>query len=224
MATRDRPIDRAAQRTAHELARIGDEVHIARLGCGLSQTSVARAVGGSQAQVSRLEHGHVRHIDVVMLSRVLAATGLRLSIRTLPDGSPVRDAGHVALLRRLRARLSPAWTWRLEVPVWAGTRPGDMGNERRRWDALARIDGVSVAFEAETRLYDVQAQLARALSKQASGSVDRLVLVVAETHHNRRVVREIGPLVGDDFPIQPRAMLTALGEGRDPGGNGIVQL
>ena len=87
-----------------------------------------------------------------------------------------------------------------------------------------RLDGVSIAFQAETRLYDAQAHLARALSKQASGSVDRLVLVVPETHHDRRVLREIGPIVRDDFPIQPRAMLAALGEGRDPGGNGILQL
>ena len=35
MTTRDRPVDRAAQRTTHELARIGNEVHIARLACGL---------------------------------------------------------------------------------------------------------------------------------------------------------------------------------------------
>ena len=159
-----------------------------------------------------------------MLARVLAVTGLRLSIRTFPDGSPIRDAGHVALLRRLRERLSPAWAWRLEVPVWAGQGPGDMGAERRRWDAVARIGGVSIAFEAETRLYDAQSQLARALSKQAAGGADRLVLVVAETHHNRRVLREIGPIVRSDFPIQPRVMFAALGEARDPGGNGIVQL
>lgn len=224
MPTRDRPIDRAALRTAHELARIGDEVRIARLGCGLSQALVARAAGGSQAQVSRLEHGSVRHVDMVMLSRVLAATGLRLSIRTFPDGSPIRDAGHVALLRRLRERLSPVWTWRIEVPVRAATDQSDQGIERRRWDAVARINGVAVAFEAETRLYDAQAQLARALSKQAAGSVDRLVLVIAETHHNRRVLGEIGPVVRGDFPIQPRVMLAALSEGRDPGGNGIVQV
>ena len=222
MPTRDKLIDRAALRTAHELARIGDEVRIARLGAA-DQALVAGAAGGSQAQVSRLEHGSVRHVDMVMLSRVLAATGLRLSIRTFPDGSPIRDAGHVALLRRLRERLSPVWTWRIEVPVRAATDQSDRGSSggagRRGTDQRRCGRG-----RGQERLYDAQAQLARALSKQAAGSVDRLVLVIAETHHNRRVLGEIGPVVRGDFPIQPRVMLAALSEGRDPGGNGIVQV
>ena len=200
MATRDRPIDRAAMRTGHDLVRIGEEVRIARLSWGLSQARVARAAGGSQAQVSRLEHGRVRHVDVVMVSLVLAATGLRLTFRTFPEGSPIRDAAHVTLLRRIRDRLAPAWTWRLEVPVRVPS-PGSPGPDLRRWDAVARIGGVTVAFEAETRLYDVQAQFARALSKQAAGGVDRVVTVVAETRHNRRVLAETEPLLRGDFPL-----------------------
>lgn len=219
MTTRDRPVDRATLRANHELVRIGEEVRIARLAAGLSQTRVAGAAGGSQAQLSRLEHGRVRHVDVVQLSRILAATGLRLSMRTFPEGSPIRDTAHVALLRRLRALLAPAWSWRLEVPV----RPGS-AQDARRWDALAGLGPLALGFEAETRLYDAQAQFARALSKQAAGGVDRLVLVVADSHLDRRVLAEIGPLVRGDFPVGPRHMLAVLREGRDPGGNGIVLL
>ena len=113
---------------------------------------MAGAAGGSQAQLSRLEHGRVRHVDVVQLSRVLAATGLRLSMRTFPEGSPIRDTAHVALLRRLRALLAPAWSWRLEVPVQPGS-----AQDARRWDALAGFGPLALGFEAETRLYDAQA-------------------------------------------------------------------
>ncbi|MFI5262578.1 MAG: helix-turn-helix domain-containing protein [Candidatus Limnocylindrales bacterium] len=224
MTTRERPGDRAAFRAVRDLVRIGEEVRVARQSSGLSQARVAKAAGGSQAQLSRLEHGRVRHLDVLTLSRVLAVTGLRLSIRTFPEGSPIRDAAHVALLTRLKGRLAPVWTWSLEVPVRPDADPRSPGFDPRRWDAVVTIPQASVAFEAETRLYDAQGQIGRARSKQAVGSTDRLVLVIAETHHNRRVLREIRTLVRDDFPLAGRAVLAALGDGRDPGANGIVVL
>lgn len=128
---------------------------------------------------------------------------------------PVRDVGQVQLLARLRARLSDAWVWHLEVPIRA-----DVAG--RAWDAVATLGQMRVAFEAETRLYDIQAQLRRIMAKSAVDGIDRLILVVADTHLNRRVLREVRELLRSDFPLDTRAVLQALTAGRDPGANGIV--
>ena len=90
-----------------------------------------------------------------------------------------------------------------------------------RWPCSARV---AIAFEAETRLYDVQAQVRRILAKFADGRVDRVILVLADTRHNRTVLREARELLRSDFPLDTRAVMTALRAGRDPGANGIVLL
>jgi len=138
----------------------------------------------SAAHVSRLERGMVRHVDLVALDRVMATVGLELSLRAYPAGPAIRDAAHVALLARLRARLAPSWHWRVEVPV-------GIPEDQRAWDAVARCGEVIVAFEAETRLYDVQAQVRRAKAKWQVGGATRLILVVSATRlshalHERR--------------------------------------
>ncbi len=94
----------------------------------------------------------------------------------------------------------------------------------RWWDAVASKDGIAVACEAETRLHDIQAQTRRAHAKFTAGSADRLVLAVADTDHNRRVLREAREVLRGDFPLDTRAVMAALAVGRDPGANGIVVL
>jgi hypothetical protein len=89
---------------------------------------------------------------------------------------------------------------------------------------VATCNGLRVAVEAETRLYDIQAQLRRILAKAGADRVDRLILVVAATHANRRVIRDVRELMRDDFPLDTRSVLAALGAGRDPGANGIVMV
>jgi hypothetical protein len=51
----------------------------------------------------------------------------------------------------------------------------------------------------------------------------RVILLVADTGTNRRVLREAAPAFGA-FPIPSRSVLEALGRGADPGGSGIVIL
>ena len=72
--------------------------------------------------------------------------------------------------------------------------------------ALGRV---AIAFEAETRLYDVQAQVRRILAKFADGHADRVILVLADTRHNRTVLREARELLRSDFPLDTR-----VGDGR----------
>jgi transcriptional regulator with XRE-family HTH domain len=210
-------VDRATRRMRRSTLVIGEEVRTARVIAGLSLASVAQAVGMSPAQVSRLERGMVRHVDLVALDRIMATVGLELSLRAYPSGPPIRDRAHLALLDRLRVRLVPTWHWRVEVPVGV---PGD----QRAWDAVAVCNGVRVGFEAETRLYDVQAQLRRATAKWQVGGVTRLIVVVSGTHHNHTVLREVRPLLAGDLPLGTRAVMAALSVGRDPGANGLVVL
>lgn len=216
VASYERAVDRAALRARRAALRMGDEARAARLTAGLSLSTVGHAAGVSPAQVSRLERGLVRRVDLVVFARVLACVGLDLGLNAFAAGSPLRDRAHLALTSRFLARISPVWRRALEARVAGPDDP-------RRWDL--RLDGpTSIGVEFETRLYDVQAQVRRARSKQDASEVTRLLLVVADTRHNRAVLREVRSLLADDFPLDTRAVMRALAAGRDPGANGIVVL
>ena len=49
-----------------------------------------------------------------------------------------------------------------------------------------------------------------------------MILLLADTHWNRELLRRQLPLLRQTFPLDTREVLTALAAGRDPGGNGIV--
>ena len=156
------------------------------------------------------------HVDLRVLSRMASLLGHELSVGIHPAGAPVRDAGHVALLERFRRRLHPSIVWRTEVPV---PIEGDLRSADATLDALD-IDGL---VEAETRLDDVQASERRARTKQRDLGRRRVILLVADTRHNRAVIRAV-PELSEHFPIGTRACMAALARGRDPGGDCLVVL
>jgi hypothetical protein len=78
-----------------------------------------------------------------------------------------------------------------------------------------------MAVEFEVRLYDYQAQLRRIRLKQRDGQPDRLLVVVADTSRNRRVLREFGPLDQDLPHLSRREVVADLRAGRLPR-SGIV--
>ncbi|MFI5255140.1 MAG: hypothetical protein ACHQ15_06765 [Candidatus Limnocylindrales bacterium] len=47
---------------------------------------------------------------------------------------------------------------------------------------------------------------------------------MADTRHNRTIVREFGAALRVNYPLGGTEMLKALAAGRDPGGSGIVLL
>ena len=194
----------------------GEELRRARFSAGLSQRALGRIVGLSHSAISRLERGELQRVTVERIAVVAAALGLDLRIGLFPSGSPVRDAAHLALIERLRQRVSPGLRWRAEVPV---PLPGDL----RSADVV--IDGASVdaMVEAETRLDDLQALERRIRIKQRDLRTRRLILLIADTRHNRSVLAAHPELV-ERFPISTRACLAALRDGRDPGGDAIVVL
>ena len=94
----------------------------------------------------------------------------------------------------------------------------------RAADARATVPGCSLMFELWTRLSDYQAQTRAALLKRRDLRAGRLILVLLGSTANRRALREAGDAPRGSFPLETRAVLGALAEGRDPGANGIVLL
>lgn len=216
MTVRDRRLDRAIA-SARSLAEASRrEFRVSRIGAGLSRRDVARAAGISPSQVDRFERGELRDLRLEQLCRLTAAVGLVPSLRFYPDADPVRDAGQVRVLSRLRRRIPAALRFRTEVPLVGRT-------DRRAWDAVVDGHDCIDAFEVETRLADVQAMQRRVMLKLRDDSVARHVfLVIADTRTNRAALRATRELLRADFPLDTRAVLGSFASGRCPGAGGII--
>lgn len=184
---------------------------------GASQAELGRLLGWSRTWVGALERGEVSDLGIVDLARLCSAVGLDLGVRTFAGTSVLRDAGQVALINRLRARVHPSLPWRVEAAV----APDDA----RSFDVLVGTRPSAAAVEAITRLRDVQAQVRplQAKLESASGAA-ALILLVNATHANRRALHEAGEGLRAAFPSGTRAILAALGAGRVPNASGIVLL
>lgn len=216
MPGRDTAIAIGARRSAHLRSRLAAELTGARLGAGLSKREVGRRIGVSEQRIARIERGHPGTLTIDLLARLGPVLGLQLAAALYPDGDPVRDRAHLALLERFRARLAPTLRWRVEVPIpIAGDRrSGDVAISGNGWDALV---------EAEVRLEDVQLVERRAAAKQRDLGAGRLILLVADTRHNRSVLR-LHPELRERFPIGTRACLKRLATEVDPGNDCLVVL
>jgi hypothetical protein len=177
----------------------------------------------SYTTVGRIERAEYPSVTVAQLTRVGAAVGLDVRVRTYPGPDPIRDAAQVALMERLRGRLHPGLRFRTEVPL---PLVGDL----RAWDGwISRLrpvadSGTSMPAEAETRIADVQGLLRRLMLKQRDASVAHALLVVADTTANRSAVRAARPTFDEHFPIPARHALAALAAGVHPGGSALVFL
>lgn len=144
-----------------------------------------------------------------------SVVGLDLVVNVYPGGSPVRDAGHARLTRRLQLVLPDHFQWRTEqlLPI-----PGD----QRSIDAVIVHPALRTAFEIETRLMDAQDLARRALRKQRDADLACMLLVFADTAANRRAVAAAEATLRPAFPLDRRAVLGRLRVGRSPEANGIL--
>ena len=147
--------------------------------------------------------------------RAAAVVGLELNVRAFPVGSPLRDRAHLELLERFRLLLACEVGWAPEVPL---PNAGD----KRAWDALNRIGAVRIGVEAETRARDSQALQRRLMLKHRDGGVDHVILLLADTRHNRAFVRSAGAGFLAEFPVPGQVALERLAAGEDPGGSAII--
>jgi hypothetical protein len=132
-------------------------------------------------------------------------------------GEPLRDAPQLKVLGRLQERLPQEAGWATEVPL---PNPGD----QRAWDAVIRVVDVRIGVEAETRGRDSQSLQRKLALKRRDGGVDHVILLMADTRHNRSFLRAAGMGLTQDFPIPGRIALARLEAGQDPGGSAIILL
>lgn len=221
MASRQRQAELGAARGRTIVADITRDARAARMAHGLRQTDVARALRISRSRYSRIERGLAPGLSIQMASRMLAVLGLELSARSYPVGEPIRDSAHAALLGRFRTRLHPMLRWQTEVPL---PLPGD----RRAWDAVISGDGEAqswrIGVEAETRPRDLQALERRLAVKARDGDMDGVLLLLANTRHNRQVARAHEVEWRGRFPLSSVRALELLAAGVRPTGDALVLL
>jgi transcriptional regulator with XRE-family HTH domain len=202
------------------LQRVGDEHRRSRMAAGLSLRDCAAASGASHQQLIRFEHGLLDRVSIRDVGAWCAVVGLDLAIRAYPAGDPIRDRAQLALLERFRARLHPSLHWRTEVPL-----PIDA--DRRAWDGEIRGSAPEpwrVRVEAETKITDGQA-LERKLSlKIRDDPRGHVILLLSDTRANRAALRTLRAGLRELLPLDTRAVLGALTDGRDPGASGVVIL
>ena len=207
----------AARRRAYQLNQmIGLELRTARRIAGVSQATLGAAVGLSNSEVSRIEHGAADWLTVRHASELLGAVGLSLWGKTFPEGPPLRDAAHLRLLAEFEARLAPSVRCHREWPI-----PAD--HDRRAVDLVLSGLPRTIGVEAETVLEDLQALERDINLKQRDAGLAVMLLLVRGSRRNRTVLRGADSL-RNAFPQTGRGVLAALAAGRDPGGNGIVIL
>ena len=182
----------------------------------LSLREVAKELGWSHERYRRLEGG-VASTSVGDLASAGAVLGLVMSAAFHPEGDGIRDAGQQALGKRFRAVLNAS------VRVAAEVLLPNVG-DRRAWDLLLRIDGQRVGVELETRVRDVQWLVRRMRERERDGGVDRILLVLSASAHNRRVLPELVEALGPGFAASPRAVLGALRGGRPIPGSAVILL
>jgi transcriptional regulator with XRE-family HTH domain len=207
----------ALERSRQVVVGAGREVHLARLGSGVSLRDAAASVGLDYRTFARIERGEVAGVSVERLCLACAAVGLEFNGRPYLAGDAVRDAPSLRLLSRLRACLPDGVPWRHEMPL---PIPGDL----RAVDAATGLLDVSIGFEAETRVTDIQAVARRAMLKQRDAGLDVMILVLNDTRANRAVLDSHREALRGDFPLDTRAVLKELRAGRPPAANGIVVL
>lgn len=197
--------------------QILSELRNARLDRDISEAGLAASLGISASQYSRIERGLTRGLSIEQATVLLGEVGLELSVRAFPAGEPIRDAGHVALLERFRARVHISVRVRTEVPF---PKPGDL----RAWDVVLVGSDWRHGYEAETRPRDRQALERRLALKARDGDVDAVSLLLADSRHNRDFVRVHAPVLRERFPVPGRRALEMLAAGQNPGSGSIILL
>jgi len=205
-----------ARRSALLRQRIASELVNARIHGGLSLREVARKLGISVDRLKRAERGDPNVLTIDLAARIAPVVGVQLAASLFPHGDPVRDRAQLRLLDRFRARLHGSLSWRTEVPM-------PIAGDLRGADGVIGGDLGTIIVEAETRLADLQAVERRALLKKRDLGADGLILLIADTPNNRKVL-ELHPELRERFPIGTRKCLAALARGQDPGGDCLVVL
>jgi transcriptional regulator with XRE-family HTH domain len=218
MATNESALNRSRRRGREAVRRLVTELAQTRRVAGLSQGDLARRLGRTQADISRLERlVDVDRVPFVLVAEVASLLGLELGVGLHRFGDTINDSGHQALIKRFRAVLGEAWRVVAEVPL---PNPGDP----RTWDLVLRIPTQVVGVEAETRIRDVQRLVRHIHQRERDGGTNVVVLVLADTRANRALLPELLEALGPAYATTPRQILRALRAGQAVPSSGVVLL
>jgi transcriptional regulator with XRE-family HTH domain len=217
MPVTERRADRGARlaRIAHQ--RLGQELRTLRRLAGLSQRRVAEEVGMDHSVVSRIETGACSPASLDVYSRLFAVVGARLSIKTYPDGEPLRDHPQQGLIGRMLPHVHVAIGVQREVGMGL---PGDL----RAWDVVLTVGDDWCAIDAETILDDLQALERKIALKQQDSGAPVVHLLVSGTDRNRRILRANREALRARFPLDTREALGYLRRGELPPKGAIIVL
>lgn len=213
MATVQRVSQRGRSRGRKSLAALGEELRAKRVAVGLSQLQVAAAVGIGRSTYTRIEAGRFEALSILVASRIAAVLGLDLSVRSYPGASPLRDGAHSARLGSALEHVAKPLKSAREVGL---PTTDDRPYEQRAWDAMVTGLGDRTAMEMEMRVTDAQELERRINFKRRDDPVDGLVLLLADTKHNRQVLREQPGLFADMARMNFRALVGILAAGQHP--------
>jgi transcriptional regulator with XRE-family HTH domain len=109
--------------------KLADTIREARVLIGWSQRELADHAGTSQSTICRFESGRWAHVDLLVVERVLAVLGFRVSLqldgRHLADRRRQLDAMHARLTGYIARRLErQGWVTALEVAIGDGVPRG----------------------------------------------------------------------------------------------------
>ena len=208
-----RPESHAARVEDRRVGRVVREVRIRR---GWRQRDLAAAASVSQALISRIELGRVEDVSLQRLRLVGAALDIAISLDAWwrsGDVDRLVDRGHAALVEHVVGELiAQGWLTRVEVTF---NHFGERGSaDIVAWHAPTRT---LLIVEVKTRIADVQATvstferkvrvLPEVLAREEGwrvATVGRLLLI-ADTHANRAIVREHQRIFGAVWPARTSA-------------------
>ena len=217
MSNRTRAVDDARRGWHQRRLELGRELRGARIQSGLAQRTVATAVGVSASEISRRERGDAPSVTLAALTEHAAAVGLKLTVKMYPTGGGVRDEGQLRYTRRLLERVSDAFHAELEAVI-------PLAGDLRAVDLLLRAPGCAIAVEVITRFSDAQAQIRAARLKARDMGATRALVVVADTHANRRALDAARAVLAHSWDFDSRRVLRALGAGLAPERDAIISI
>ncbi len=163
----------------------------------------------------RFEQFRYPAASIVRLAEVASVLGLELFAGLSPRGDGIRDRGQQGAIDRFLREVGSGYKWMREVLL---PLPGD----HRSWDLLLRLGNFLVGVEVETRIRDIQALVRRIRERERDGGTGEILIVLADTAHNRRFVTELRTALGTRYSTSPRLILAALRTGRPVPGSGVV--
>ncbi len=218
MGTRQRAGDLGAADARRQVESVGRDIRGARLALGMSIAAAGRHGGMSPAQHGRIERGDIRRPTLDQVFRAARAVGLEGVLKVYPGSSPTRDEGQLVVLGRFERLLASPLVMPREVAL-------PVQRDQRAWDGRIIGGDRPASVECEVHLHDTQAMARRiGLKSRDDPGAGVIILVVARSAHNRRVLAEHREALRLQFPLDGAAIARELRAGRVPRASGIIML